>query len=69
MAPHADRPTRALTLTLTRTLWGDLWLDAVAGEGSRLIRPKGDANGGYTFQKPHTRVSVSYTHLTLPTKA
>ena len=35
----ADHPTRTQTLTLTRTLWGDQCLDAVAGEGSRLIRP------------------------------
>ena len=40
MAPDAHHPTR--TLTRTRTLWGDLCLDAVAAcEGSRLIRPKG----------------------------
>ena len=42
MAPDADHPTR----TLTRTLWGDLCLDAVACEGSRLIRPKGGAVAG-----------------------
>ena len=47
VAPDADHPTR----TLTRTLWGDLCLDAVACEGSRLIRPKGDAvDGGCAFQ-------------------
>ena len=47
MAPDADHPT----LTLTRTLWGDLCLDAVASEGSKLIRPKGDAvDGGFVFQ-------------------
>ena len=40
---EAGYPTRTLTLTVTRTLWGDLCLDAVACEGSRLIRPKGDA--------------------------
>ena len=36
---EADRPTRTLTLSLTLTLWGDVCLDAVACEGSRLIRP------------------------------
>ena len=41
MALDADHPTRTLTRTVTRTLWGDLCLDAVACEGSRLIRPKG----------------------------
>ena len=35
VAPDADHPTRTLTPTLTRTLWGDLSLDAVACEGSR----------------------------------
>ena len=35
---HSTR-TLALTLTLTRTLWSDQCLDAVACEGSRLIRP------------------------------
>ena len=30
MVPDADHPTRALTLT--RTLWGDLCLDAVGYE-------------------------------------
>ena len=41
MVPKADHPTGilTLTLTLTRTLWGDQCLDAVACEGSRLIRP------------------------------
>ena len=34
--PNADHPTR------TRTLWGDLCLDAVVCEDSRLIRTKGD---------------------------
>ena len=48
MAPDADHPTLALTRTRARRLWGDLCLDAVACEGSRLIRPKGDAvDGGY----------------------
>ena len=38
--PWCLKPTtRTLTLTLTRTLWGDQCLDAVACEGSRLIRP------------------------------
>ena len=45
MAPDADYPTLTLTLTVTRTLWGDLCLDAVTCEGSRLIRPKGDTLG------------------------
>ena len=34
VAPDADHPTQTLTLTLARTLWGDLCLDAVACEGS-----------------------------------
>ena len=56
MAPDADDPTRSLTLTLTRTLWGDLCLDAVACEGSRLIWPKGDAvDGGCVFLNSRTR--------------
>ena len=47
MAPDADHPT----LTVTRTLWGDLCLDAVVCEGSKLIRPEGDAvDGGFAFQ-------------------
>ena len=52
VAPDAYHPTR--TLTRTRTLyivWGDLCLDAVGCEGSRLIRPKGDAvDGECVFQ-------------------
>ena len=32
MAPDADHPTLARTLTATRMLWGDLCLDAVACE-------------------------------------
>ena len=56
MVPDADHPTRTITLALTLTLWGDQCLDAVACEGSRLIRPKGDAvDGGCTFQNSHTR--------------
>ena len=51
MAPDADHPTRTLTLSLTRTLWGDLCLDAVACKGYRLIRAKGDAvDGGAHFK-------------------
>ena len=51
MAPDADHPTRTLTRSLTRTLWGDLCLDAVACEGSGLIRAKGDAvKGGAHFK-------------------
>ena len=50
MAPDADHPT--LTLTVTRTLWGDLCLDTVACEGSRLIRPKGDAADGVWVRIP-----------------
>ena len=38
MAPDADHPAPTLTLTRSRTLWGDLCLDAVACEGSRPIR-------------------------------
>ena len=34
VAPDADHPTRTPTLTLTRTLWSDQCLDAVASEGS-----------------------------------
>ena len=34
-----NRYYATLTLTLTRTLWGDQCLEAVACEGSRLIRP------------------------------
>ena len=57
VAPDADHPTR--TLTRTRTLWGDLCLDAVACEGPRLIRPKGDAvDGGGVFEKSRTRVCI-----------
>ena len=37
LKPDADHPT--LTLTLTRTPWGDQCWDAVACEGSRSIRP------------------------------
>ena len=51
------RPWRltTTTLTLTRRLWGDLCLDALACEGSRLIRPKGDAvDGGCAFQNLRT---------------
>ena len=32
VAPDADHPTLPLTRTVTRTLWGDLCLDAVACE-------------------------------------
>ena len=39
VAPKADHPTLTLTPTVTRTLWGDQCLDAVACEGSRSIRP------------------------------
>ena len=59
MATDADHPTR--TLPLTRTLWGDLWLDAVACEGSRLIRPKGDAvDGEWAFQNSRTQVYILF---------
>ena len=40
----SDNPTR--TRSVTRRLRGDLCLDAVACEGYRLIRPKGDAVDG-----------------------
>ena len=63
VAPDADNPiltrtrTLTLTLTVTLTLWGDLCLDAVACEGSRLIPPEGDAvDGGCVFQNSRTRV-------------
>ena len=57
MAPDSDHPTRILIRT--RTLWGDLCLDAVACEGSRLIRPKGDAvDGGCVFQNSRTRLCI-----------
>ena len=50
MALDADRPTR--TLTLIRTLWGDLCLDAVVCEVSRLILSKGGCCGwGVRFSK------------------
>ena len=39
VAPDADDPTQTLPLTLIGTLCGDLCLDAVACECSRLIRP------------------------------
>ena len=62
MAADADHPTRTLALTLTGTLWGDLCLDAVACEGSRLIRPKGDAvDGGYVFYKKLKNVTYFKT--------
>ena len=51
VAPDIDHPIRTLTRTLTRTLWGDLCLDAVACEGPRLIRPKGDAVDGDAYFK------------------
>ena len=61
MVPKADHPTRTLTLTLTLTLWRDLCLDAVACEGSRLIRPKGDAvDGGCVIQNSRTRVCIQH---------
>ena len=63
VAPDVDHPTRTLTLPLTLigTLWGDLCLDAVACEGSRLFRPEGDAvHGGRAFQNPHTRVYIHF---------
>ena len=59
MVPDADHPTRTITLALTLTLWGDQCLDAVACEGSRLIRPKGDAvDGGHAFQNSRTRAYI-----------
>ena len=65
MAPDADRPTRTLTLTLT--LWGDLCLDAVACEGSRLIPPEGDAvDGGRVFKNSRTRACMNLFRLVLP---
>ena len=67
VAPDADNPiltrtrTLTLTLTVTLTLWGDLCLDAVACEGSRLIRPKGDAvDRGCVFQNSRTRVCIQH---------
>ena len=63
VAPDADHPTRTLTVTLT--LWGDLCLDTVACEGSRLIRPEGDAvDGGLRISKlapPGVHVTFSIT--------
>ena len=65
MALDADHPTR--TLTRTRTLWGDLCLDAVACEGSSLIRPKGDAvDGGCVFQNSRTRVCIYHFRILEP---
>ena len=52
MAPGDDHPTQTLSLTRTRTLWSALCLDAVACEGSRLIRPKGDAADGVWVRIP-----------------
>ena len=43
-ALDADQPTRTLTRTRTRTLWGDLCLDAV--------------DGGCAFQKSRTRICI-----------
>ena len=57
LAPDADHPTRKLTEP--RTLWGYLCLEVVACEGSRLIRPKGDAvDGECVFQNSRTRVCI-----------
>ena len=65
VALDADHPTR--TLTRTRTLWGDLCLDAVACEGSSLIRPKGDAvDGGCVFQNSRTRVCIYHFRILEP---
>ena len=61
MTSDADHPTRtlALTLPLIGMLWGDLCLDAVACEGPRLIRPKGDAvDRGCAFQNSRTQVCM-----------
>ena len=69
------------TQTLIGILWGGQCLDAVACECSRLIRSiwllcaerllsqfgRLDAVGWKSYVR--TTVSVSYTHLTLPTKA
>ena len=61
MAPDADHPIR----TLARTLWGDLCLDAVSYEGSRLIPPKGDdVDEGCAFQTSRSRMCIS--NLALP---
>ena len=55
----ADHPTRTLTLTVSRTLWGGLCLDAVACEGSRLIRSKGVLwMGGAYFKLSHPGVRI-----------
>ena len=59
VAPDADHPTRSRTRTRNGRLWGGLCLDAVTFEGSRLIRPKGDAvDGGCVFQNSRTRVCI-----------
>ena len=62
MALDADNPTRTLILTVTRTLWGDLCLDAVVCEGYGLIRPKGDVvDGGARISKfAHPGVRITF---------
>ena len=58
VAPDADHPSR--TLTRTRTLLGDLCLDSVACECSRLIQPKrGAVHGGCVSQNARTRVCIN----------
>ena len=67
VAPDADHPARTLTRTLT--VWGDLCLDAVACEGFRLIRPKGDAvDGGCVFQTSHTRMYMQRLIILEPSR-
>ena len=60
----ADHPNPTRTVTLTRTQWGDLCLDAAACESLSLIRPKWDpVNGGCAYQNSHTRVFVEFFRI------
>ena len=66
----ADRPTRPLTGTLTRTLWGDyycawmLWvvLTCRAWKDSRLIRPARDAVG-WKAEDSRTYIPCIYIYI------
>ena len=59
VALDADNPTGQPTRS--RPLWCDVRLDAVACEGSRLIRRKGGAvDGGCAFKSSRTRVYIIY---------
>ena len=60
VAPDADHPTRTLTLTGTRTLWGDLCLDAVACELDAVVCE------GFRWQFFNTHTSVGCVWLISP---